>query len=465
MSAYSPFSRDISELTAEDLVALRDTSEGWYIEYKREVPNASSIAKSVSAFANTYGGWVFYGIVEKSKENPVAEAFPGIAETEIDGALQRIRQAVATQVVPAPHFDHKVIYGPSTNISLADGYAVICLWCGSSISAPHVHKNGQIYRRVADGSEPKPENDRFILDQLWRRGDEMRKAYKKWVRRDPEFSKGEQEIPFIRILIDADPLYERGAWLPVSIQQVREIMNSEQRDFGPLPFDTIYTSSNGFVCRQARGNDPHNLSLTWKLNRHLHSDVIIPLSFYRANNVRDALLPLRPGYHFTARFQSILEEAGFQNTRVVDLNFIFNIFAGIVETQTRLAEAASWSHPFQVKLRLLNAWRTIPFVDVDGVLKGLEHSGVPVCMDETVTAPVGYGPDDFREMPTLDHIENRAARILVQASIMFELLATAYGIPSWDAMETGDLTSYHFEDLIEAGKRATDNQRVRLARK
>lgn len=32
--------------------------------------------------------------------------------------------------------------------------------------APSVHREGRIYRRVGDGSEPKAENDRFVLDQL-----------------------------------------------------------------------------------------------------------------------------------------------------------------------------------------------------------------------------------------------------------------------------------------------------------
>jgi predicted HTH transcriptional regulator len=78
MAEYSPFQKDFVQLDASDLTALRTVAEGWYVEYKREVPNASSIAKSVSAFANTYGGWLFYGIEEKSRDEPVAGAFPGI---------------------------------------------------------------------------------------------------------------------------------------------------------------------------------------------------------------------------------------------------------------------------------------------------------------------------------------------------------------------------------------------------
>ncbi len=112
MVAYSPFDKDLKDLEAESLSILRQVSEGWYIEYKREVPNATSIAKSISAFANTYGGWLFFGVVERSKEDTVAGEFPGIAGVQIDASLQRIRQAAASHVNPAPHFDCKVLWGP-----------------------------------------------------------------------------------------------------------------------------------------------------------------------------------------------------------------------------------------------------------------------------------------------------------------------------------------------------------------
>ena len=59
MNYYNPFDVPFSLITTESLKTLCDVSEGWYVEYKEKVPNPSSIAKSISAFANTYGGWLF----------------------------------------------------------------------------------------------------------------------------------------------------------------------------------------------------------------------------------------------------------------------------------------------------------------------------------------------------------------------------------------------------------------------
>ncbi len=238
---YTPFEKELSKIEAADLSALRAVSEGWYIEYKCEVTNATAMAKSVAAFANTYGGWVFYGIEEKSKDDAVAGAFPGFPVADADAALQRLRQAIATQVTPSPPFEVRIATGPCPEISLADDRVVLCVRVPRSPNTPHVHKNGKIYRRVADGSEPKAENDRFVLDQLWRRGDEVRQFYSDWVGRKPEFSEAESEQPYLRLLLVADLWRDRDLWAEVSLDELRDIMRSSGGPGANVPFETVHT--------------------------------------------------------------------------------------------------------------------------------------------------------------------------------------------------------------------------------
>jgi hypothetical protein len=136
MSEYSPFDAPFHSLEATDLAALRVVSEGWYVEYKREVPNAGAVAKSVGAMANTYGGWIFYGVEEQSKDDSVAGAFPGLSADDLDGAMQRIRQAVAGHLHPSPHFDIKALRGPCEAIGLAAerSFACTCPTAGARLT-------------------------------------------------------------------------------------------------------------------------------------------------------------------------------------------------------------------------------------------------------------------------------------------------------------------------------------------
>src|SRR5689334_10571140 len=104
MAPFNPFTKPIREIGASDLATLRTIPEGWYIEYKRELPSAISAAKSLCAFANSYGGWIFYGIEEDTNGERTAGAFPGISRASVSNVEQLFRQAAATQISPSPAF-------------------------------------------------------------------------------------------------------------------------------------------------------------------------------------------------------------------------------------------------------------------------------------------------------------------------------------------------------------------------
>lgn len=453
--SYSPFQKVISQLDALDLEVLRSVSEGWYIEYKREITDATSMAKSISAFANTYGGWIFYGVAEKSKEHPVAGSFPGIAIIEVDATLQRMRQAIAGHLSPSAHFDTKVIYGPCESIGLNIGCAVICVSVPWSPIAPHVHKSGRIYRRVADGSEPRPENDRFVLDQLWQRSLALKTQFAEWHDLDPELSDDESMQPYIRLLIAPSLWHERQYFEGFNVQDIREIMGHSQPLLRGVTFDTVFTSSPGFIARQCRNNNPQHLTLTWRLRGTLAGEVLIPL---RTIEEKLELLPhLLRGYENAERFTDILKRAGFTKPRIVDLNSLFDVLTGIVEIQRRLQEKAGWTCEFFVKAKLLNVWRTCPFVDVSGIIDVFETHGVPMCLNRNLTSPSGTSPDTFAPVGAFTETEDQVSQILLQTFMVFMPVAHAFGIPPY--LETPDDKPFHIA-LQAAAKRAQGVNRV-----
>lgn len=456
---FSPFQAMFEELTAADLERLRGTTEGWYVEYKREIPQASSIAKSISALANTYGGWLFFGIEELAKDNAVACAFPGVPCADADAALQRIRQAVADHMNPAAHFDARAIEG-AEGASFESDRVVIAIRVPQSLSAPHVHRSGQIYRRVADGSEPRPENDRYLLDQLFRRGDELRREFSEWVDRDPEFSKSEENVPFLRLMMICDPWREEDPWLEIEADELWKIFNASPGVVSSVPFETLYTSARGFVARQCNTNDPHNLGLTWQFQQSLVSDLTIPLNFYEMDRAKFLYEPLE-GYVHGKRFIDLLNARNYSSPKIVDLNMLFNLLVGVVEAQYRILKRAGWRKPYFAKARLLNAWRTVPFVDVDVVLDRFEAFGLPVCLHDVSTTPPGTDPDSFVRVRSVDPDVGDEVNILLQALDIFRPIAQAWGLPPH--VELGEERPYYMR-LQEAGLRAMEVQARRARR-
>lgn len=468
MPTYSPFDKAIKSLESADLDVLKTVREGWHVEYKRELVNAKALAKAVSAFANTYGGWLFLGVEEQSKDVPVAGSFLGIPERDVNAFLQRLRQSVAEHLSSAPHFETKALRGPCPEIGLVSGTSVIAVEIPASHTAPHIHKDGRIYRRVADSSDPKPETDRFILDQLGRRADPIREATRKWVTRDPEFSKGEEQIPYLRLLLCVDPWQQQDPWISAPMPQIRNILMDPK---SAVPFDTCAQVGWELIVRQVADNDPHNYVLTWRLKRDLSCEIVLPLPCYRRDN---PLLLARDldGYDHGDRFISLLEEKGYGKPQIVDLNFLTSVLRATLKQYRSLLKLAEAEGHFHFKVRALNVWRLLPFLDIETVMDEYEEHGLPILMDRTVTYPAGEEPESFKRVAASfeeleEKLESQASReemtISIQSHLVCTYIANALGVPIISQGETNAETDIvPFDDLIDAGVRAGKVQENRF---
>jgi hypothetical protein len=120
---FNPFDKALSEVTADDLEPLGRVTEGWYVEYKRELLSADRLAKSLCAFANAEGGWLFLGI--SAAPDNTAGSFPGLDIGTRSSIEDRIRQAANAHCSRPPMFETRFIEGPSSKINLAAG-RLIC---------------------------------------------------------------------------------------------------------------------------------------------------------------------------------------------------------------------------------------------------------------------------------------------------------------------------------------------------
>ena len=163
MSAlYNPFGdKRLSELTEEDLQQLipRGVAEGHYVEYKSTAPSAAKIAKSVSAFANTHGGWLFLGL-EADEHTNLPTRVPGLDLSTYGNLPDTIRHAVVAHLDPQPGYEDRCV-------PLSDGRIVVVVRTPEGDSPPYIHSDGRMYRRHGAGSDPVFEKDRHTVDQLY----------------------------------------------------------------------------------------------------------------------------------------------------------------------------------------------------------------------------------------------------------------------------------------------------------
>ena len=460
MQQYSPFDRSIKDLQPSDLAVLDAVSEGWYVEYKSEIVNARALAKAVSAFANTYGGWLFLGVTEKSKDDLVAGSFPGIPDDQLDVTLQCLRQSTVEYLNPTPHFETKILRGPCIQIGLPKGRSLLTIQVPQSHTAPHVHKDGRIYRRVADSSEPKPETDRFVLDQLWRRADPIREMTRKWVARDPELSKAEGEVPYVRLLLCVDPWCQRDPRLTAALPEIRTVMTTHEASTSSVTFDTVYPAADGFIARQLKGNDPHTYALTWRIRRDLSCDIVFPLPLH-STDVDNLIVDL-DGYEHVLLLIEILKAEGHTRPQIADLNMMISVLTAVVAKYRRLLKFVDTNQSFYFKARVINVWRILPFIDIDTILNECKQYGLPMIIDSEMTIPPGNDPGSFmvvREPKTKDGDQEHVISSS-QGFIIFTQLARAFGL-SIIFDDKSEPTIIPYTKLIAACDRAITVQRNR----
>lgn len=453
---YNPFRKPISKIEPSDLAVLREVCEGWYVEYKSEGMDTKKIAKSLSSFSNHYGGWLFYGIKESTDGTRTAGYFPGIEASEIPAIEEKIRNAASDCINPTPYFEHKVLYGPCSEIKLEKDKAIIAIAVSSGANPPYIHADGKIYRRVADSSSPKPETDRAILDQLWERGRRTRDRLKDFISQTPSLSKGEDNLCILNLTIMSDPFFESGRYYLSGFEHFVKLMSEP-----PVPFDNFFTTTDGFVARQVANNDPYNLLLTWKFYDHCTTVVTLPFNSSEISSIyRGGWLN---GYEQETKFLDVCERWNLEGGRVLDLNFAFQLIVSALYRHRLLVGEIDIAGPFYIKMNLQNIWRAIPFIDTAGFSDFIESHGIPVIQDTGAFAPPGTSLKSFIVLPSRDIPPGKPSdkdlleSSYVDAVIVFIHLAHALGLP-----QTVIKTSIY--DLILLSNRATKVQNTRNSR-
>ncbi|WP_082917291.1 helix-turn-helix domain-containing protein [Roseovarius indicus] len=388
---YTPFDKEFEEVGTSDLLELMNVHEGWYVDYKSAPLKPRDYAKAISAMANTYGGWIFIGIEEKSKDDNVAGSFPGVSEKQVDMVRQQVRQSVKDHLQPSPHFDIRAIGAPDAK----SNEKVVCLLVPPSNKAPIIHSDGRIYRRLNDASEPVPETDRSVVDHLLRRDEKIEQLYAKWDDDDPITLSTENELSYIRILMVPDYWEDTDLYLDSHAAELREIMNqTEQGASYGGNFDTIYSQHGGFVCRQINSNNPQLLNYTFKIDRKLRNELILPLDTFRLNSAANRFRD-RP---VLKELVSFLVNNRYGDCSAIDLGMMFGAIDAAFSIQKKLEEKVGYDGKTHVKLKLCNVWQKIPVLDAPPEKLRWDEFGVPLILSRDITVRPGGSLQSFIEV-------------------------------------------------------------------
>lgn len=450
--SYTPFfENSLANLSAADLGVLRTVSEGWYVEYKQECPPPKGIAKSISALANTYGGWLFIGIGQGQKPDSTAASFPGIERRLMDGVLMQIRTSIAHHVNPAPHFEYSVIWGPSVEIGLPKDHGVICVEVPESAVAPHIHSSGMVYRRVADSSEPRAETDPHQMELIFSRRERINDQYRRWINRHPELSQDDDGRPYLRILLDADLRRAKNLSWNLSINEFREVLSDFTTGSG-FAFSSYSQSDEGFIARQISNSTRHDsLCVTWISRPGGQCEVWIPLNEFYVQKPID-LIDRLIGKRNVSRFIDALAGANFGDLRLLDVSQLLPIMGAISSTFIRLLDKSVISSgDINAKVIAHNVLHAVPFIDSSMVIEMYQDFGVPVSLKSVVSIPRGDDVESFARLNDMLPSTTSENRSVYNALSLFEIACATLGIVGPISSGGIDNLVRFYDEIIQAG--------------
>lgn len=410
MINYNPFNKSINDITGSDLIILKTVSEGWYVDYKQMQISLEKLAKHISSFANQYGGWLFIGIKESSEMT--AEEFNGIPNDEVAQALVNIREAVSKYVNPNVYFDTKVINGPVKKLKLSRDNSIIIIGIPEGTNPPYIHKSGRIYRRVADQSEPIVETDRFILDQLWKKGKDTEKRLINFINDFPVLSEGEKHS-FLYFYFLTNPSFSQ-VYHPLKFETFKTFMTTSKTDTISASLETTYTTSGGFIGRQVTGNDPFYETLSFRWWHNGNARVIIPINVPVDYNTLNK-------YEKFSDFYNTCKSLGANSPKIADFNLILLAIVSMVEKFFDLYEYLKMDRQIYLAATIINTWRIIPFIDSEEYVREIGKNGIPIIQDESIYIPNHISKDSLIIMNHRGVGENFQSKDTIIACLPFIL--------------------------------------------
>lgn len=207
---HNPFDKPLgAPLTPDDfqLLVTGQVAEGYVVEYKSYFPSREKIGHSIAALGNTIGGWLFIGL---ETHGTVATKIVGLDPARHPDPVSTVRDMVKSQVDPYPVLHPQVTVLPNSRL-------VLTVYVPPNQETPFITRDGRIYRRQVDSSEPVHETDRYALDRLVDRGREARSHFLDFCTDERAFSQAEAD--------------EGQAWLQLFLFPYPEVDNQERRGF------------------------------------------------------------------------------------------------------------------------------------------------------------------------------------------------------------------------------------------
>lgn len=426
MTQYNPFDKELENLDEKELQKLIDNSisEGWYIEFKSDIPKKTSkidgtkIVKSISAFANTKGGWLFYGV--QANDRNIATDICGIDFNEYKNISDQVSQIISSNIAPKPIYHFKTV-------PLKSGNFVFIIKIEESPTPPYITSQGVIYQR--ENNESNPIKDRYIIEKLSEKTNAYYESIEHFCKIDYGETKGQSEsnqsylelylfpLPYNEFRFEnffsTDFFRQVATRFYQSVECVFENENGEKKNIPlNLGFNSIYSSQNSLIIRPLKNDNIIYKTTTVELFKNGSLKFLIPLcefdlnnvpNYYKDSEVIEYLKETYSPYETVKQFNHFMHNSRTEPrevTRRMETDFVRHIkmidgaefiyvLLIIISKYKTVLEDNNFDLKSEIGFRakLTDTWRKFVFFDNKDYLEKIKLFNLPIAPKEVLEVP------------------------------------------------------------------------------
>lgn len=169
---------DLTPADIQSAISEIDFDESFYFELKDDRVAPKKIMEEISAFSNTFGGYIFLGVSNNKQ-----------IEGCVEWNEQRIHAAIHDSITPTPSFDVKK-FTVDTNV-------VYVIKIDEGSEPPYITSSGKIYERLSSGSFAIKDSSK--LSQIYNKREQLLAKMEKKVSIPPVYENSNNIYGYIDI--------------------------------------------------------------------------------------------------------------------------------------------------------------------------------------------------------------------------------------------------------------------------
>ncbi len=471
MLDFNPFDCELDEINKSKLTLLieKSVAESWYIEYKEFlITDSKKLAKSISAFANSEGGWYFMGVKSDNKTN-IATKICGIETSDHKDLVDRISKLIVGNISPVPDFEIKII-------ELDLEKFVVIVKVEEGIKPPYITSSGTIHQREHNASNPV--RDRYLIEKMYEKAKNNQEIIERFSTFDYGETKGQGDNnqPYLELFLFPSPIncfYFNKFFKPEFFEKIADTffngMNFVLDDQGEkhetglsLSFNAIYSSFDSLVIRPIKDESIIYKGTTVELFRNGSMKLLLPLNtfklkdtpaFYEESDVIKYLLDRFCPYEeklehdYSPMRRSNQESRKTISRKDSEFNDWFQLIDGheliltvlfMVNIYRTLLKNNNYpkKNSLGFRVRISNSWRKIIFFDNSKYLEAIKKYNIPATPKANIEIPT------FKNGNYLQ-IENEEYSFISILEFIFE----GIGIPRNEKLDYLDILKTSINNL------------------